>query len=109
VTGLLSENEVKIVSNTRTDTGALRRGFGLAPTYGQHMLWFPEHSLKAVPQKAKTGSGGFGFFDEGFLADDDDDAGFRDMEAPAVGFQVITDLRVLRQADVPINDGTANA
>ena len=51
----------------------------------------------------------FGFFDEGFLADDDDDAGIGDVEAAAVGFEVVADFGALGEADVAINDGAANA
>src|SRR5260370_179586 len=50
---------------------------------------------------------GFGLFDEGFLADDDDDAGIADVEAAAVGFEVVADLSALGKADVGINDGGA--
>src|SRR5712692_4844101 len=52
---------------------------------------------------------GFGLFDEGFLADDDDDAGIADVEAAAVGFEVVADLSALGKADVAINDGAADA
>src|SRR5258708_12439623 len=51
---------------------------------------------------------GFGLFDEGFLADDDDDAGIADVEAAAVGFEVVADLSALGKADVAINDGAAD-
>src|ERR1700675_4133927 len=54
-------------------------------------------------------SGGFGFFDEGFLADDDDDAGIGDMEAAAVGFQVVADPGALGKTDVAVDDGAADA
>ncbi len=40
--------------------------------------------------------GRFGLFDEGFLAHDDDDAGIGDMEAAAVGFEVVADLGAFR-------------
>src|SRR5207245_7705776 len=50
-----------------------------------------------------------GLFDQGFLADDDDDAGIGDVETAAVGFKVIADLRTLGEADVAIDDGAADA
>src|SRR5260370_5001632 len=50
---------------------------------------------------------GFGFFDEGFLADDNDDAGIGDVEAAAVGFEVVADLGALGEADVAGDDGSA--
>src|SRR5712664_463797 len=52
---------------------------------------------------------GFGFFDEGFLADDNDDAGIADVEAATVGFEVVADLGTLGEADVTVDDGAANA
>src|SRR6266436_3721632 len=52
--------------------------------------------------------GGFGFFDEGFLADDDDDAGIGDVEAAAVGFEVVADLGALGKTDMAIDDGAAD-
>ena len=51
---------------------------------------------------------GFGFFDEGFLADDYDDAGGGDVKAAAVVFDVVADLRVFGEADVAVNDGAAD-
>src|SRR6267378_2003847 len=51
----------------------------------------------------------FGFLDQGFLADDDDDAGIADMEAAAVGFEVVADLGALGEADVAIDDSAADA
>ena len=53
--------------------------------------------------------GGFGLLDERFLADDDDDAGIGDVEAAAVGFQIVANLGALGKADVAIDDGAANA
>src|SRR5260370_14957064 len=53
--------------------------------------------------------GRFGFFDEGFLADDDDDAGIGDVEAAAVGFEVVADFSALGEANVAVNDGATNA
>src|SRR5260370_15743368 len=53
--------------------------------------------------------GRFGLFDEGFLPDDDDDAGIGDVEAAAVGFEVVADLGALGKADVAVNDGGAAA
>jgi hypothetical protein len=52
---------------------------------------------------------GFGFFDEGFLADDNDDAGIANVEAAAVGFEVVADLGALGEADVAVDDGAADA
>src|SRR6266849_3591349 len=52
---------------------------------------------------------GFGLFDEGFLADDDDDAGIADVEAAAVGFEVVADLAALGKADVAVDDSAADA
>src|SRR5271168_908408 len=49
--------------------------------------------------------GGFGFFYQGFLADDDNDAGVGDVEAAAVGFQVVADFGAFGKADVAVNDG----
>src|SRR5467141_2384415 len=51
----------------------------------------------------------FGFFDQGFLADDDDDTGIGDVEAALVGFEVVADLGALGKADVAVNDGAADA
>src|SRR5260370_1984502 len=53
--------------------------------------------------------GRFGLLDQRFLADDDDDAGIGDVEAAAVGFEVIADLGALGEADVAVNDGAADA
>jgi hypothetical protein len=50
----------------------------------------------------------FRLFDQGLLADDDDDAGRSDMETAAVGFQVVTNLGVLGKADVAVDDGAAD-
>src|SRR6267143_1203395 len=47
----------------------------------------------------------FGFFDQGFLADDDDDTGIGDVEAALVGFEVVADLGALGNADVVVDDG----
>src|SRR6266851_3648472 len=52
---------------------------------------------------------GFGLFDEGFLADDNDDAGIGDVEAAAVGFEVVADLGALGEADVAVDDCSADA
>src|SRR5882762_47773 len=51
----------------------------------------------------------FGFFNQGFLADDDDDAGIADAEAAAVGLDVVADLGALGEADVTIDDSAADA
>src|SRR5260370_8378278 len=51
----------------------------------------------------------FGLFDEGFLADDDNDPGIADVEAAAVGFEVIADFSALGKADVAVNDGAADS
>src|SRR5229473_4655100 len=51
----------------------------------------------------------FGFLDEGFLADDDDDTGIADVEAAAVSFKVVADLGTFGQADVAVDDGAADA
>src|SRR5256885_6674911 len=51
----------------------------------------------------------FGFFDKGFFADDDDDAGVGDVVAALIGFEVVTDFGAFGEADVAINDGAANA
>src|SRR5271157_3423805 len=52
---------------------------------------------------------GFGFFDEGLLADDDDDARGGDMKAAAVGFEVEADFGFFGKADVAVDDGAADA
>src|SRR5438445_12501890 len=49
------------------------------------------------------------FFDEGFLTDNNDDAGIADVEAAAVGFEVVADLSALGEAHVAVNDGAADA
>src|SRR5256714_120976 len=51
----------------------------------------------------------FGFLDEGYLANDDDDAGFGDVEAAFVGFEVIANLGALGKADVTVDDGATDA
>src|SRR5256885_11699187 len=51
----------------------------------------------------------FGFFDKGFFADDDDDAGVGDVVAALIGFEVITDFGAFGEADVAIDNGAANA
>src|SRR5260370_20180853 len=51
----------------------------------------------------------FGLFDQGFLADDDDDAGIADMEAAAVGFKFIADLSALGKAHEEVDDGAADS
>src|SRR5437667_259307 len=53
--------------------------------------------------------GRFGFFDQGLLADDDDDTGIGDVEAALVGFEVVADLGALGKADVAVDDGAADA
>src|SRR6266436_3379049 len=52
--------------------------------------------------------GGFRLFEKGFLADDHDDAGFGDVEAPAVGFEVVANLGALGEAYMAVDDGAAN-
>src|SRR5712664_4493322 len=52
---------------------------------------------------------GFRFFDEGFLADDDDNTGIGNVEAAAVGFEVVADLGALGKADVAVDNGAADA
>src|SRR6266849_4351853 len=47
----------------------------------------------------------FGFLDQGFLADDDDDTGIGDVEAALVGFQVVADLGALGKVHVVVDDG----
>src|SRR5260370_14372558 len=59
--------------------------------------------------EGQLGLRGFRFFDEGFLADDDNNAGIGDVEAAAIGFEVVANLGALGEADVAVNDGTANA
>ena len=49
------------------------------------------------------------FFDQGLLADDDDDAGRGDMETAAVGFEVIANFGMFGKADVAIDDRAADA
>src|SRR5260370_19471233 len=51
----------------------------------------------------------FGLFDEGFLADDDNDPGIADVEAAPVGYEVAADFSALGKADVAVNDGAADA
>src|SRR5258706_15659104 len=51
----------------------------------------------------------FGFFNQGFLAADNDDAGIADMEAAAVGVEVVADLGALGEAGVAIDDSAAAA
>src|SRR5260370_40970714 len=53
--------------------------------------------------------GRFGFFDEGFLADDDDDAGVGDVEAAAVGFEVEAGFNALGEANAAVNGAASNA
>src|SRR5260370_39321423 len=59
--------------------------------------------------EGRIGLGGFGFFDEGFLADDDDNAGIGDVAAASIGFEVVAALGALGKADVAIDDGAATA
>src|SRR6266849_3359527 len=66
-------------------------------------------ALKRRAFSIRSGLGRFGFFDEGFLADDDDDTGIADVEAAAVGFEVVADFGALGKADVAVDDGAANA
>src|SRR5713101_9562001 len=53
--------------------------------------------------------GRFGLLDQRFLADDDDDAGIGDVEAAAVGFEVVADLGALGKTDMAIDDGAADS
>src|SRR5207247_7052492 len=59
------------------------------------------------PSLLSSASRRFGLFDEGFLADDDDDAGIADVKAAAVGFKVIADFGALGKAHVAVADGAA--
>src|SRR5260370_19542433 len=68
----------------------------------------PSNASLTTPSGRASLSGGLGFLDERFLADDDDDAGIADVEAAAVGFEVVADLSALGKADVAINDGAAD-
>src|SRR5271166_3383305 len=52
---------------------------------------------------------GFRLFDQGLLANDDDDAGGSDMEAAAVGFEVVANFGFFGEADVAVDYGAANA
>ena len=61
-----------------------------------------------LSHKMKTPSLRFRFFDEGFLADDDD-AGRSHMKAAAVGFEVVADFGVLGKIDVAVDDGALDA
>src|SRR6266481_9490558 len=65
--------------------------------------------IQRVHQTKTAHSSRFGFFDQGFLADDDDDTGISDVEAALVGFEVIADLGALGKADVAVDDGAADA
>ena len=51
---------------------------------------------------------GFGLFDQGFLADDHDDAGSGDMETAAIIFDVEADFGVFGEADVTVDNGAAD-
>ena len=52
---------------------------------------------------------GVGLFDQGFLTDYYDDAGFGDVVAAFVGFEVVADFGSLGKADVAVDDGAADA
>src|SRR5580704_55559 len=47
---------------------------------------------------------GFGFFDERFLTNNDDNSRVGHMEPPPVGLGVKADLRAFRQVDVTVNN-----
>src|SRR5690349_1782735 len=51
---------------------------------------------------------GFRLLNQGFLADHHDDARFSNVEAAAVGFEVVADFGVLGQADVAVDDGATD-
>src|SRR5579872_5904882 len=51
----------------------------------------------------------FRFFDHGFFANDHYDAGFSDVVALAVGFQVVADFGALGNGHVAVDDGVAHA
>jgi len=51
----------------------------------------------------------FRLFDHGFFAHDDHDAAFGDVVALAIGFKVIADFSALRNRDVAVDDGVADA
>src|ERR1700719_3908145 len=50
-----------------------------------------------------------GLLDQRLLPYDNHDAGVGDVKSRLVGFQVVADLRALRQRNVPIDDGPPNA
>jgi len=62
---------------------------------------------RRCPEYEKLGS--FRLFDQGLLADNDDDAGICDVEAAAVGFSVVADFGALRETNVAVDDGASNA
>src|ERR1700680_155355 len=68
-------------------------------------------SLPAAPTKncIRPSSGGFGLFDQGFLADYYDNAGVGDAEAAFVGFHVVAYFGALGQAYMAVDDGAADA
>src|SRR5690348_7577148 len=67
-----------------------------------------EISLNSPSLSGGSALCGFGLFNEGFLADDNDNAGIGDVETAAVGFEVIPDFGALGKADVAINDGATD-
>ena len=64
-------------------------------------------TLRNVPGESNLRR--LGLLDEGFLADDDNDAGIAHVEAAAVGFEVVADFRALGKTDMAIDDGAADA
>src|SRR6266550_3910676 len=69
----------------------------------------PSNASLTMPREGAPFLRGFRFFDQGFLADDDDDTGIGDVEAALVGFQVEADLGALGKADVAVDDGATDA
>ncbi len=51
----------------------------------------------------------FRLFEHGFLAHNNHHAAFGDVVAPAVGLEVVADLRVLGEIDVPVDDRVSDA
>ena len=51
----------------------------------------------------------FRLFDHGLFADDDDDTIFGDVVLLAIGFEVEANLSMLRESDVAVHDGIADA
>src|ERR1700686_1684692 len=68
-------------------------------------------SLPAAPTKncIRQSSGGFGLFDQGFLADYYDNAGVGDVEAAFVGFHVVAYFGALGQAYMADDVGAAES